>query len=116
MAPKSVAFLLADLGVTNSHSLTALLQRQPQRRGQFKTLKYRPDSPDTVGSIEDVRMFCDRRFRWYAHEHRHSRIGQYTPADVHDGLKPAHTVRPERGAGSDQPPGPGPVDHGEAIG
>jgi putative transposase len=95
MASKPVAFLLADLGVTKSHSRPHCSNDNPFSEAQFKTLKYRPDFPDRFGSIEDARVFCDRFFGWYAHEHRHSGIGLHTPADVHYGH--AHTVREARG-------------------
>jgi putative transposase len=89
MASKPVAFLLADLGVTKSHSRPHVSNDNPYSEAQFKTLKYRPDFPDRFGCIEDARVFCDRFFRWYAHEHRHSGIGLHTPADVHYGRAPA---------------------------
>jgi putative transposase len=83
MASKPVAFLLADLGVTKSHSRPHCSNDNPFSEAQFKTLKYRPDFPERFGSIEDARVFCDRFFGWYGHEHRHSGIGLHTPADVH---------------------------------
>jgi putative transposase len=95
MASKPVAFLLADLGVTKSHSRPHCSNDNPYSEAQFKTLKYRPDFPDRFGSIEDARVFCDRFFGWYGHEHRHSGIGLHTPADVHYGR--AHTIREARG-------------------
>ena len=95
MASKPVAFLLADLGVTKSHSRPRCSNDNPFSEAQFKTLKYRPDFPERFGSIEDARMFCDRFFGWYAHEHRHSGIGLHTPADVHYGH--AHEIREARG-------------------
>ena len=94
MASKPVAFLLADLGVTKSHSRPQCSNDNPFSEAQFKTLKYRPDFPDRFGSIEDARVFCDRFFGWYAHEHRHSGIGLHTPADVHYGR--AHAIREAR--------------------
>jgi putative transposase len=94
MASKPVAFLLADLGVTKSHSRPHCSNDNPFSEAQFKTLKYRPDFPDRFGSIEDARVFCDRFFGWYAHEHRHSGIGLHTPADVHYGR--AHAIREAR--------------------
>ena len=108
MASKPVAFLLADLGVTKSHSRPHVSNDNPFSEAQFKTLKYRPDFPDRFGCIEDARVFCDRFFGWYAHEHRHSGIGLHTPADVHYGradaireargrvLDAAYQARPER--------------------
>jgi putative transposase len=95
MASKPVAFLLADLGVTKSHSRPRCSNDNPYSEAQFKTLKYRPDFPERFGCIEDARVFCDGFFGWYAHEHRHSGIGLHTPADVHHGR--AHAIREARG-------------------
>ena len=94
MASKPVAFLLADLGVTKSHSRPHCSNDNPYSEAQFKTLKYRPEFPDRFGSFEDAHGFCTRFFRWYNGEHRHSGIGFHTPADVHYGR--AEQVRAER--------------------
>ena len=94
MASKPVAFLLADLGVTKSHSRPQCSNDNPYSEAQFKTLKYRPEFPDRFGSFEDAHAFCTRFFRWYNGEHRHSGIGFHTPADVHYGR--AEQVRAER--------------------
>jgi len=83
MASKTVALLLADLGVTKSHSRPHCSNDNPYSEAQFKTLKYRPDFPDRFGSLEDGRAFCRRFFSWYNDDHRHSGIGFHTPADVH---------------------------------
>jgi putative transposase len=45
MASKPVAFLLADLGVTKSHSRLHVCNDNPHSESQFRTLKYRPDFP-----------------------------------------------------------------------
>ncbi len=94
MASKPVAFLLADLGVTKSHSRPHCSNDNPYSEAQFKTLKYRPDFPDRFGSIEDARAFCGTFYRWYNHDHRHSGIAMHTPSDVHHGQ--AHAVRNSR--------------------
>lgn len=86
MASKPVAFLLADLGVTKSHSRPHVSNDNPYSESQFKTLKYRPDFPERFGSLEDARSFCQRFFAWYNHEHRHSGIAYHTPANLHYGL------------------------------
>ena len=78
MASKPVALLLADLGVTKSHSRPHCSNDNPYSEAQFKTLKYRPEFPDRFGSIEDGRAFCRRFFQWYNHEHRHSGLGFHT--------------------------------------
>lgn len=94
MASKTVALLLADLGVTKTHSRPHVSNDNPYSEAQFKTLKYRPDFPQRFGCIEDARMFCDRFFTWYNHDHRHSGIGLHTAADVHYG-RAAH-IRDQR--------------------
>ena len=43
MTSKPVALLLADLGVTKSHSRPHISDDNPFSESQFKTLKYRPD-------------------------------------------------------------------------
>lgn len=96
MASKPVAFLLADLGVTKSHSRPRCSNDNPYSEAQFKTLKYRPDFPDRFGSIEDARAFCARFFNWYNNDHRHSGIAMHTPFDVHHGYATAvHQARAE---------------------
>jgi putative transposase len=108
MASKPVAFLLADLGVTKSHSRPHCSNDNPFSEAQFKTLKYRPDFPDRFGCIEDARAFCAAFYRWYNQAHRHSGIGMHTPFDVHHGhaqqvrearietLSAAYAATPER--------------------
>jgi len=108
MTSKPVAFLLADLGVTKTHSRPYNSADNPYSEAQFKTMKYRPEFPDRFGSLEDARVFCRAFFDWYNHEHRHSGIGLMTPATVHYGraaavrqqrvkvLAEAYAARPER--------------------
>jgi putative transposase len=85
MRSKPVAFLLADLGVTKTHSRPYTSTDNPYSEAQFKTLKYQPDFPERFGSIEDARAFLVRFFDWYNNEHRHSGIGLVTPAQRHSG-------------------------------
>lgn len=89
MASKPVALLLADLGVTKSHSRPHVSNDNPFSEAQFKTLKYRPEFPDRFATLEQARLFCGQFFRWYNHDHRHSGIGMHTPFDVHHGLAAA---------------------------
>ena len=83
MTSQPVAFLLADLGVTKTHSRPYVSDDNPYSESQFRTLKYRPEFPDRFGSIQDARAFCQRFFPWYNDEHRHSALGLMTPAMVH---------------------------------
>lgn len=85
MTSKAVAFLMADLGITKSHSRPYVSNDNPYSESQFKTLKYRPDFPERFGSIVDARLFCQPLFRWYNNEHYHSGIGFLTPETVHYG-------------------------------
>jgi len=85
MRSKPVAFLLADLGVTKTHSRPYTSTDNPYSEAQFKTLKYQPDFPERFGSRADARAFLRGFFDWYNHEHRHSGIGLVTPAQRHSG-------------------------------
>ena len=108
MASKPVAFLLADLGVTKTHSRPHCPNDNPFSEAQFKTLKYLPEFPHRFGSQEDARGFCRRFFSWYNDAHRHSGLGYQTPADLHYGraervragrvevLTAAYAAHPER--------------------
>ena len=94
MTSKPVAFLLADLGVTQSHSRPHVSDDNPYSEAQFKTLKYRPDFPPQFESIEAARLHCRTFFTWYNDDHRHTGIGLHTAADVHHGR--ASAVRAQR--------------------
>ena len=94
MTAKPVAFMLADLGVTKSHSRPHTSNDNPYSESQFRTMKYRPEFPKRFGSFEDAHAFCGRFFTWYNDEHRHSGIGFHTPADVHYGR--ASALREQR--------------------
>ena len=94
MVAKPVAFLLADLGVTKSHSRPHVSNDNPFSESQFRTMKYRPEFPERFGCYADAHGFCDRFFGWYNEDHRHSGIGFHTPADVHYGR--AERVRAQR--------------------
>jgi len=108
MSSKPVAFLLADLGVTKTHSRPHVSNDNPYSESQFRTLKYRPEFPDRFGCIQDSRAFCQGFFHWYNGEHRHSGLGLLTPAMVHYGqaenilrqrqevLDVAYQLHPER--------------------
>jgi len=108
MTSKPVALLLADLGITKSHSRPYVSNDNPYSESQFKTMKYRPEFPERFVSIEEARAFCQPFFRWYNTEHRHSGIGLCTPEMVHTGqaaaiyearaevLATAYAAHPER--------------------
>jgi len=86
MSSKPVALLLADLGVTKTHSRPHVSNDNPYSESQFKTMKYRPEFPERFGCLQDSRGFCGEFFHWYNHEHHHSGLGYLTPYEVHFGL------------------------------
>ena len=108
MKAKATVFLLADLGVTRSHSRPHTSNDNPFSESHFKTLKYQPRFPRRFGCIEDARSFCRRFFDWYNQDHHHTGIGLMTPDQVHYGqadavhaqrqqtLDRAHRDNPER--------------------
>jgi putative transposase len=86
MTSKPVALLLADLGVTKTHSRPYVSNDNPFSEAHFKTLKYRPGFPDRFAHIEHARHHCSPFFDWYNGKHRHGALGLCTPHDVHHGL------------------------------
>lgn len=108
MTSKTVALLLADLGVIKSVSRPHVSDDNPFSESQFKTMKYRPSFPKRFGCIQDARAFGQIFFDWYNNEHYHSGIALMTPAQVHYGeasacsrkrqvvLDGAHLEHPER--------------------
>jgi putative transposase len=86
MKSNLVGQLLADLGVTKTHSRPHVSNDNPYSESAFKTLKYRPDFPEKFGAIEDARSYCRDFFFWYNNEHRHSGIAMLTPEMVHYNL------------------------------
>ena len=55
MTSKPVAMLLADLGVTRSHSRPHVPDDNPYSESQFKTLKHHLTFPERFGSLQEAR-------------------------------------------------------------
>jgi putative transposase len=108
MVAKSVAQLLADLGVEPSHSRPHIADDNPFSEAQFKTMKYRPAFPDRFSDPAHAVRFGRAFFRWYNEVHRHGGLALLTPAMVHSGqveavlaqrqavLTQAYAAHPER--------------------
>ena len=108
MTSKSVALLLADMGVTKTHSRPHVSNDNPFSESAFKTLKYRPGFPERFVNIEHARAHGGPFFDWYNNDHHHGSLGLCTPHDVHYGLAiarreqratvlaAAHQAHPER--------------------
>ena len=94
MKAKVTVQLLADLGVTKSHSRPHVSNDNPFSESHFKTLKYQPQFPKRFGCIEDAKAFCRDFFAWYNQDHHHAGIGLMTPDQVHYGQTDAvHAAR-----------------------
>ncbi len=94
MRSKPLAFLLADLGITKTHSRPYTSSDNPYSEAHFKTLKYRPAFPTRFDTIDHAREHCRQFFDWYNGAHRHSGIGLMTPTAVHHRQAPAvHAAR-----------------------
>lgn len=108
MTSKTMAQLLTDLHVTESHSRPHVSNDNPYSEAQFKTMKYRPTFPERFGSLPDARVWAKEFFTWYNQAHHHSSVALLTPAVVHTGrasaclaerqrvLDEAYAVHPER--------------------
>jgi putative transposase len=117
MTSKGLALMLADLGVTKSHSRPYTSNDNPFSEAQFKTLKYHRSFPARFGSLEDARSYGASFFTWYNTQHRHSSLALLTPADVHYGravqileqrasvLRAAFEINPKRFKGRVPSPG-----------
>jgi putative transposase len=111
MTAKSTALLYADLGIIKSHSRPYTSNDNPYSEANFRTLKYRPDMPDQLGSVEHARQVVRALVDWYNDEHYHVGLALMHPADVHYNrtadivaarqrvLDAAHLAHPERFVG-----------------
>jgi putative transposase len=120
MTSKPVAFLMADPGITKTHSRPPVSDDNPYSESHFRTLKYRPGFPERFGCLQDARSFSQEFFTWYNNEHRHSGLGLLSPAVVHYGLAPeairqrravldaAYSIHPERFVSKPPQPLPAP--------
>jgi putative transposase len=108
MRSKTVAQLLIKLGIAKSHSRPYTPTDNPFSEAQFKTMKYRPDYPETFLGMKDARCWARGFIHWYNHEHHHTGLALMTPATVHFGqgetvyqqrqqvLATAYAAHPER--------------------
>jgi putative transposase len=122
MTSKPVAFLMADPGITKTHSRPHVSDDNPYSESHFRTLKYRPGFPERFGCLQDARSFSQEFFSWYNNEHRHSGLGLLSPAVVHYGLAPeaikqrravldaAYSAHPERFVRRPPQPLPAPTE------
>jgi putative transposase len=108
MTAKSTALFYADLGIAKSHSRPYTSNDNPYSESNFRTMKYRPEMPEHLGSLEHARQVIRALVDWYNDEHYHVGLALLHPADVHYGrvgdivaarqrvLDDAHARHPER--------------------
>jgi putative transposase len=85
MISKTVAQLLAELGIDKSHGRPHVSNDNPFSEALFRTAKYRPSVPDRFDSPVHAREVFRPVFGWYNNQHHHSGIAHLTPAAVHHG-------------------------------
>jgi putative transposase len=108
MTAKSTAQLYVDLGIAKSHSRPHTSNDNPYSESNFRTMKYRPEMPERLGSLEHARQVVRALVDWYNEEHYHAGLALLHPVDVHYGrtativearqrvLDAAHLRHPER--------------------
>ncbi len=85
MTSKTVSQLMADLGITRTHSRPHVSNDNPFSESHFKTMKYHSSFPKTLPTLTEAKTHFDEWFLWYNSEHRHSGIEMLTPSVVHHG-------------------------------
>lgn len=83
MTAKSTALLYVDLGIAKSHSRPYTSNDNPYSESNFRTLKYRPNMPEQLGSLEHARQVVRALVDWYNDEHYHLGLALLHPVDVH---------------------------------
>jgi putative transposase len=94
MKAKATALMRADLGVVKFHSRPHTSNDNPFLEAHFNTLKYQPEFPKRVQTIDEAHTFRRRFFTWYNEDHHHAGIGLMTPDQIHFGQAGAiHAAR-----------------------
>src|SRR6185503_17687677 len=85
MTAKSSALLYIALGIAKSHSRPYTSNDNPYSESNFRTLKYRPEMPKQLGSLEHARQVMRALVDWYNDGHYHVGLALLHPSDVHYG-------------------------------
>ena len=95
---KPVAFLLADLGITKTHSRPYTSSDNPYSESNFKTLKYRPEFPARFDDIDHARTHCRAVRRLVQPRPPSFRDRAHDPRRLPPRPRPAAARRPRRRA------------------
>lgn len=85
MIAHSYLDLMAEIGVTCSHSRPRVSNDNAFSESQFKTGKYQPDYPGRFDSVTHAQQWFRDYVHWYNNEHHHSGLAGFTPAQVFTG-------------------------------
>lgn len=77
--------LMAEFGVTGSHSRPRVSHDNPVSESQFNTLKYQPDYPGRFQDGGLARQWCEDYFHGDNHVHHHRGLASFTPEQVFTG-------------------------------
>ena len=76
---------LHDHDVALSHNRPYVSNDNPFSEAGFRTMKYRPGYPKIFTDLDAARAYLAEYVPWYNHQHKHSGIALFSPAQVHDG-------------------------------
>lgn len=76
---------LHRFGVNLSFNRPYVSNDNPFSEAGFRTMKYRPGYPRVFETVEAARAYITDYVAWYNHEHKHSGIALFSPAQVGDG-------------------------------
>jgi putative transposase len=94
MTSNALGTFLRDRGITLSHNRPYVSNDNPFSEAGFRTMKYRPGYPKVFDTLQAARDYLTTYVNWYNHEHKHSGIALFSPAQVGDGTwKTAWTSR-----------------------
>lgn len=76
---------LHEQHVNLTHNRPYVSNDNPFSEAGFRTMKYRPGYPKVFTDLDTARTYITDYVSWYNHQHKHSGIALFSPADVHDG-------------------------------
>ena len=85
MKSNALGTFLGSQGITLSHNRPYVSNDNPFSEAGFRTMKYRPGYPKVFDTLQAARDYLTTYVTWYNHEHKHSGIALFSPAQVGDG-------------------------------
>lgn len=85
MTSRLLRDFLHEHDVELSHNRPYVSDDNPFSEAGFRTMKYRPGYPKIFPDLEAAKIYLAGYVPWYNHDHKHSGIALFSPAQVHDG-------------------------------